>query len=203
MKHKKTYAVAIIPAKTDSTRLPKKNLQVINGKTLIEHTIDYALDSEYIKDIVVSTESTIVKNLIETKYKTKNILVLDRPKHLLKDAEVADVYVDIFQNHTVESLKMTSNATHMVALQPDNPDRNHKIDKVIDYFIDNTYDDLVTVSDDGTRNGASRITKAEYVRNGSISRRMGTYLDNCTNIHSEDDLKQAERNIQNNEWIHK
>ena len=199
MKHKKTYAVAIIPAKTDSTRLPKKNLQVINGKTLIEHTIDYALDSEYIKDIVVSTESTIVKNLIETKYKTKNILVLDRPKHLLKDAEVADVYVDIFQNHTVESLKMTSNATHMVALQPDNPDRNHKIDKVIDYFIDNTYDDLVTVSDDGTRNGASRITKAEYVRNGSMSRRMGTYLDNCTNIHSEDDLKQAERNIQNNE----
>ena len=199
MRHKKTYAVAIIPAKTDSTRLPKKNLQVINGKTLIEHTIDYALDSEYIKDIVVSTESTIVKNLIETKYKTKNILVLDRPKHLLKDAEVADVYVDIFQNHTVESLKMTSNATHMVALQPDNPDRNHKIDKVIDYFIDNTYDDLVTVSDDGTRNGASRITKAEYVRNGSMSRRMGTYLDNCTNIHSEDDLKQAERNIQNNE----
>ena len=199
MKHKKTYAVAIIPAKTDSTRLPKKNLQVINGKTLIEHTIDYALDSEYIKDIVVSTESTIVKNLIETKYKTKNILVLDRPKHLLKDAEVADVYVDIFQNHTVESLKMTSTATHMVALQPDNPDRNHKIDKVIDYFIDNTYDDLVTVSDDGTRNGASRITKAEYVRNGSMSRRMGTYLDNCTNIHSEDDLKQAERNIQNNE----
>ena len=199
MKHKKTYAVAIIPAKTDSTRLPKKNLQVINGKTLIEHTIDYALDSEYIKDIVVSTESTIVKNLIETKYKTKNILVLDRPKHLLKDAEVADVYVDIFQNHTVETLKMISNATHMVALQPDNPDRNHKIDKVIDYFIDNTYDDLVTVSDDGTRNGASRITKAEYVRNGSMSRRMGTYLDNCTNIHSEDDLKQAERNIQNNE----
>tara|TARA_Y100000401_G_scaffold112916_1_gene112932 strand:+ start:650 stop:1249 length:600 start_codon:yes stop_codon:yes gene_type:complete len=199
MKHKKTYAVAIIPAKTDSTRLPKKNLQVINGKTLIEHTIDYALDSEYIKDIVVSTESAIVKNLIETKYKTKNILVLDRPEHLLKDAEVADVYVDIFQNHTVETLKMISNATHMVALQPDNPDRNHKIDKVIDYFIDNTYDDLVTVSDDGTRNGASRITKAEYVRNGSMSRRMGTYLDNCTNIHSEDDLKQAERNIQNNE----
>ena len=46
-------------------------------------------------------------------------------------------------------------------------------------------------------NGASRITKAEYVRNGSMSRRMGTYLDDCTNIHSEEDLKQAERNIQN------
>ena len=199
MKHKKTYAVAIIPAKTDSTRLPKKNLQVIDGKTLVEHTIDYALDSEYIKDVIVSTESTIVKNLVETKYNGKNILVLNRPEHLLKDAEVADVYVDIFQSSNNDTLKMVSNATHMIALQPDNPDRNHKIDKVIDYFIDNTYDDLVTVSKDGTRNGASRITKAEYVRNGSMSRRMGTYLDDCTNIHSEEDLKQAERNIQNNE----
>jgi len=196
MKHKKTYAVAIIPAKTDSTRLPKKNLQVIDGKTLVEHTIDYALDSEYIKDVIVSTESTIVKNLVETKYNGKNILVLNRPEHLLKDAEVADVYVDIFQSSNNDTLKMVSNATHMIALQPDNPDRNHKIDKVIDYFIDNTYDDLVTVSKDGTRNGASRITKAQYVKDGSMSRRMGTYLDDCTNIHSEEDLKQAERNIQ-------
>jgi hypothetical protein len=28
-------------------------------------------------------------------------------------------------------------------------------------------------------------------------------LDDCTNIHSEEDLKQAERNIQNNEWIYR
>ena len=201
MKHKDVYAIALIPAKTDSTRLSKKNLQVINGKSLVEHTIDYALKSEYIKDIIVSTESNTVEDLIRAKYweNSEGIFVYDRPEHLLKDAEVADVYVDIFQSSNNDTLKMVSNTTHMIALQPDNPDRNHKIDKVIDYFIDNTYDDLVTVSKDGTRNGASRITKAEYVRNGSMSRRMGTYLDDCTNIHSEEDLKQAERNIQNNE----
>ena len=177
----------------------EKGCELYQMYDVVEHTIDYALDSEYIKDVIVSTESTIVKNLVETKYNGKNILVLNRPEHLLKDAEVADVYVDIFQSSNNDTLKMVSNATHMIALQADNPDRNHKIDKVIDYFIDNTYDDLVTVSKDGTRNGASRITKAEYVRNGSMSRRMGTYLDDCTNIHSEEDLKQAERNIQNNE----
>ena len=31
--------LAIIPAKTDSTRLKKKNLRVIAGKTLVEHAI--------------------------------------------------------------------------------------------------------------------------------------------------------------------
>ena len=196
MKHKDVYAIAFIPAKTDSTRLPKKNLQVINNKTLVEHTIDYALDSQYIKDIVVSTESDEVKEICKSY--DEHILVYGRPEHLLKDAEVADVYVDIFQNQFANygEWRIPSMATHVIALQPDNPDRNHPIDKVIDYFVDNTYDDLVTVSKDGTRNGASRITKAEYVKNGTMSRRMGTYLDDCTNIHSEEDLKPAEKNIE-------
>ena len=195
MKHRSTYAIAFIPAKTDSTRLSKKNLQIIDGKTLVEHTIDYALKSEYIKDIIVSTESKEVKDICESY--DEHILVYDRPKHLLKDAEVADVYVDIFQNQIKKhgEWRIPQMATHVVALQPDNPDRNHLIDEVIDYFIDNTYDDLVTVSGDGTRNGASRITKARYVKDGSMSRRMGTYLDDCTNIHSEEDLDQAEENI--------
>tara|TARA_Y100000004_G_scaffold118892_1_gene133597 strand:- start:364 stop:957 length:594 start_codon:yes stop_codon:yes gene_type:complete len=197
MKHN-LYAIAIIPAKTDSVRLPKKNLRVINGKTLLEHSLDYALNSKYIKDIVVSTESNIIKNLIQTKYDDK-ITIIDRPTYLLKDAEVADVYVNIFQNPNDNTLKMISNATHMVGIQPDHPDRTNNIDDMLDYFVDNTYDDLFTVDSKGTRNGSIRITKAQYVKDGTMSRRVGSMLDDCTNIHSEEDLKQAERNIQNNE----
>ena len=195
MKHDLSV-VGIIPAKTDSTRLSKKNLQVINGKTLLEHSLDYAKNSEYIKTIIVSTESDEVRKICE---KYNDIIVLGRPEHLLKDAEVADVYVDIFQNLNDDVLKVTSSATHMVALQPDHPDRTRNIDDMLDYFVDNTYDDLVTVDSSGTRNGSIRITKAQYVKDGSMSRRVGSMLDDCTNIHSEEDLRQAERNIQNNE----
>ena len=62
------------------------------------------------------------------------------------------------------------------------------------------YDDLFTVDPDGTRNGSIRITKAEHVRAGSMSRRVGSMTDDCTNIHSEQDLLNAERNI--NERLH-
>ena len=62
MKHDLSV-VGIIPAKTDSTRLSKKNLQVINGKTLLEHSLDYAKNSEYIKTIIVSTESDEVRKI--------------------------------------------------------------------------------------------------------------------------------------------
>ena len=203
IKHKDVYAIALIPAKTDSTRLSKKNLQIINGKTLVEHTIDYALKSEYIKDIIVSTESNIVKDLIRAKYweNGENVFVYDRPEHLLKDAEVADVYVDIFQNQFFEKgeWRIPQMVTHVVGLQPDHPDRRNNVDDMIDYFVDNTYDDLVTVDSKGTRNGSVRIVKAKYVKDGTMSRRVGSMLDDCTNIHSVEDLKKAEWNIKNNE----
>jgi len=193
MKYQNIYVVAIIPAKTDSTRLPRKNLQSICGKTLIEHSIEYAQNSEYVKLIIVSTESDEVKAICK---KYDNTLITSRPTHLLKDAEVADVYVDVFQNHLDKNLEFT----HMVGLQPDHPDRKNDLDDLIDYFIENKYDDLVTVDSSGTRNGSVRITKSEYVRNGTMSRRVGSFLDDCTNIHGEDDLKTAEGNI--NERVH-
>ena len=64
-----------------------------------------------------------------------------------------------------------------------------------EHFVDK-YDDLFTVDSKGTRNGAVRITKKDFVLSGTMSRRGGSFLDDCTNIHSEDDLKQAEINIE-------
>jgi CMP-N-acetylneuraminic acid synthetase len=179
--------LVIIPAKTDSTRLKKKNLRIINGKTLVEHSIDYVLRSEYVKDIIVSTESDEVRKICSSY--DEDIIVLDRPPQLLKDAEVADVYVDIVQN------QYFGKATHVVGIQPDHPDRTIDLDKMLEYFVENKYDDLVTVDSKGTRNGSIRIVKFEHVSSGCMSRRVGSLLDDCTNIHNEEDLKQAEINI--------
>ena len=63
------------------------------------------------------------------------------------------------------------------------------------YAVDNKYDDLFTVDKIGTRNGSIRIMKSEHVSTNQISKRVGSMLDQCTNIHSEEDLKQAEKNI--------
>ena len=188
--------LAIIPAKTDSTRLKKKNLRVIAGKTLVEHAIDYAKNSELIKYIVVTTESDEVLQLTK---KYDSVLVVNRDESYMGEREVADVYVNVVQNDLKIHKNVLNEISHVVGIQPDHPDRTNNIDDMIDYFVDNTYDDLVTVDSSGTRNGAVRVTKKEFVESGMMSRRVGSYLDDCTNIHSEEDLKQAERNIQNNE----
>jgi hypothetical protein len=44
--------------------------------------------------------------------------------------------------------------------------------------------------------------KKEFVESGQISRRVGSYVDNCTNVHSEQDLIDAEANIEIKERVY-
>ena len=185
--------LAIIPAKTDSTRLKKKNLRVIAGKTLVEHALDYATNSELIKHIIVTTESDEVRELTK---KYKNVIVFDRDESYMGEREVADVYVNVVKQFKKDYENLHLEITHIVGIQPDHPDRQTNADELINYAIINKYDDLVTVDSSGTRNGAVRVTQKQFVESGMMSRRVGSYLDNCTNIHSEEDLKQAEINIE-------
>ena len=184
--------LVIIPAKTDSTRLKKKNLRVIAGKTLVEHALDYAENSDLIKYIVVTTESDEVRELTE---KYENVLVFDRDESYMGEREVADVYVNVVHEIKHSFPNILEEISHVVGVQPDHPDRQTTVDELLKYAVVNKYDDLVTVDSSGTRNGAVRVTKKELVESGMMSRRIGSYLDDCTNIHSEEDLKQAEKNI--------
>ena len=184
-KLKNINAIAIIPAKGNSTRLPKKNFQLIKNKTLVEHAIDYAKSSSYVKKIYVSTDADEIKTIA----KKNNVEAWDRPKDLLGEAEVADIYVDLLKKVPIE------NITHVVGLQPDHPDRQNKLDDMINYFIEKKYMDLFTVNKDGTRNGSVRIFKAENVISGQMSRRVGAMLDNCTNVEQQWQLDIAHKRI--------
>ena len=178
-------ALVIIPAKGDSKRLVGKNKRVIAGKTLLEHSIEYAKKSTLASSIIVSTEDKETKSIAES----YGVKVVSRDKDFMGEREVADVYIKIFQEYGDNSF------THVVGVQPDHPDRTIPLDKMLTYSVENKYDDLFTVDPDGTRNGSIRITKAEHVRSGYMSRRVGSMMDNCTNIHSEQDLLNAEKNI--------
>ncbi len=186
--------LAIIPAKTDSTRLKKKNLRVIAGKTLVEHALDYATQSELIRHIVVTTESDEVREIVKN---YKNVFIFDRDESYMGEREVADVYVNVAKEFKKDYENLFLEVTHIVGIQPDHPDRQTNADELLQYVVDNKYDDLVTVDSSGTRNGAVRVTQKQFVESGMMSRRVGSYLDNCTNIHSEEDLKNAEKNIMN------
>ena len=189
-------ALVIIPAKTDSKRVKRKNLRLINGITLVEHAINYAIDSNLVKHIIITTESDEVKDIAS---KFPNIKVYPRDKEYMGEREVADVYINVVQKDLIKygDENILQEISHVIGVQPDHPDRTSNIDDLLSYAVDNKYDDLFTVDSKGTRNGAVRIVKKEFVLSGTMSKRVGSFLDHCTNIHSEQDIINAGINIQN------
>ena len=176
--------LTIIPAKTDSTRLSKKNLRKINDKTLVEYSIEYAKKSKYNPYVIVSSEDKAVWDIaIKNKVEWAR-----RPKHLLKYAEVTDVYINLL-NSLEEKFDL------VVCLQPDHPDREHTFDYCVDYLINNNYDDLITIEPSFKRSGSVRIFKYEHLVNGHVSKRIGCIKDNATDIHYEKDLEIAKLKI--------
>jgi CMP-N-acetylneuraminic acid synthetase len=176
--------LTIIPAKTDSTRLPKKNIQKIKGKTLVEYSIDYAKQSKYNPTIVVSSESDeVLKIALDNK-----VTFVERPVHLLKDAEVTDVYIDLLNSIDKEF-------DLIVCLQPDHPDREHTFDYCVDYMIDNNYDDLITIEPSFKRSGSVRIFKYDHLLNSNVSKRIGCIKDDATDIHYQQDLERAKERL--------
>ena len=75
--------LSIIPARYGSKGLKKKNILPFDGKPLLFWSIDHALDSKMITDVLVSSDSEIVLNLCKKKY--QNIILDKRPKELSSD----------------------------------------------------------------------------------------------------------------------
>ena len=68
----KDSRICVILARSGSKRLPKKNLQKINGKTLIEHAIDCCTNNSI--TTIVSSDS----NEILDEIKSKNVIIHKR-----------------------------------------------------------------------------------------------------------------------------
>ena len=74
-------ALAIIPARSGSKRLINKNIQTINGKTLLEYAIQTSIDSGVFSEIVVTSDD---RSYLEIASQYKVVLHL-RPPSLSGD----------------------------------------------------------------------------------------------------------------------
>lgn len=176
--------ICVIPAKKDSTRLPNKNMRLINGKPVLYYSVRQAKNSKLIDKIYVSTDSQEIAEYA----KKMGVGAVMRGEELSGEADVVDVYIDVLKKIPSKKVKF------ILGLQPDHPDRKLKIDKALDYTISHNYDDLITVDRQGKKNGSMRILKVEAIMAGRIAK-VGSLMDDCTNIHYEKDLRRAAKNM--------
>jgi len=177
--------IAVIPAKKDSSRLPNKNMALVNGKPMIYYSIKDAKECPQIDDIYVSTDS----DEIESYAKQHDVKIIRRGPELCGDIPIVKVY-----EHALQNIQ-ERNVQYIVGIQVDHPDRKTNLTEAINYILEKKFDEIITVDKNGTLNGSLKIMDVKALVNGKIGA-VGTIMDDCTNIHYVEDLEVAEKNIQ-------
>lgn len=126
--------LAVIPARAGSKGIPNKNIRIIGGHPLIYYSISNALKSEYITDVIVSTDSPEVKIIGEQ----MGVEVRWRDESLCKDDVTLDSVV-------ADAIPKDKKWDYIVTMQPTSPTlRIDTLDDAIKYAITNNLDTVIS-----------------------------------------------------------
>ncbi|WP_341704129.1 cytidylyltransferase domain-containing protein [Ferrovibrio sp.] len=177
--------VIVIPAKGGSTRLPNKNMALLNGRPMIDYSIDDAQASRRAAAVYVSTDS----DAIAAHAAKRGVGVIRRPESLGGDVPILDVY-----RHALANMPDGDKVAVLVGLQPDHPDRTVTVDETIDRLEKDGADRIMSKEPDGTKSGAHYVLSRAFVDTGE-SRKDVVIVDDCTNIHFQADLDRAAQRL--------
>lgn len=126
--------LAVIPARAGSKGIPNKNIRIIGSHPLIYYSIRNALQSEYITDIIVTTDSEAVR-IIATQMGAK---CKWRDAQLCGDDITLDAVI-------ADAIPQTGKWDYIVTMQPTSPTLTAEtLDKAIHYAIENNLDTLIS-----------------------------------------------------------
>ena len=133
----KKNCVALIPARGGSKGLKNKNLKKINGKTLTELAINFAINSKYFNKIILSSDSKKILN-----HSKKNIILHKRNRVLSSDkSSVVDTVKEVIFKYNLTSYDF------MFILEPSSPLRNIKDLQQSYKILEKGYDSVCSFSE--------------------------------------------------------
>jgi CMP-N-acetylneuraminic acid synthetase len=135
--------LVVIPARGGSKGIPRKNLRLLDNKPLISYSIEAAKASQYVDDIVVTTEDSQIA-LIAEKF---GVGVVRRSEDLATD----DVLLDpVIHDAMIQKEKLAFDEYDIViTLQPTSPlIKTKTLDAAIEKFEDFNIDSVISVVDD-------------------------------------------------------
>lgn len=136
--------IAIIPARGGSKGLPGKNIKELLGKPMIAYTIEAALSSKKIDEVIVSTDCKEIEN-IALKYGAKSYFI--RPSNLSTDTSMAiDTYL-----YTIDKLinEFYFDIKEFMVLLPTSPlRRTFDINESINIFFNNKASSVISYTEE-------------------------------------------------------
>ena len=143
--------LAVIPARGGSKGFPGKNIARLNGKRVLEYSVESAKKSSYIDDLILSTDSVEISQIGEELGISVPFL---RPSYLAKDtSETVDVLI-----HAIEFMQKSKNIEYdfVILLEPTSPLREAcDIDRALEILSQSSYaKSIVSVANTGRLNPA-------------------------------------------------
>lgn len=136
----KLRILGLIPARGGSKGIPRKNLRPLLGRPLIVHTIQAALQSRFLGNVVVSTEDLEIANVAK---EAGASVPFNRPKALATDAvpQIETVIDAIVRMEQIEGEPYDI----AILLQPTVPMRSpDDIDAALELLVDSGSDSVVS-----------------------------------------------------------
>lgn len=126
--------LAVIPARAGSKGIPNKNVRLLNGHPLIYYAINNALQSQYITDVIVTTDSEAVRIITQQ----MGAMCHWRREELCKDSVTLDAVI-------FDAVPKDISWDYVITMQPTSPTLTcETLDKAIKYAIDNKLDTLIS-----------------------------------------------------------
>ena len=149
--------LVVIPARGGTKRIPRKNIRLLSDKPLISYAIDLAKSSDYVDDVVVSTEDSEI-GLIADKFGAS---VIHRSKDLAGDRIPLD---PVIFDATVQKEKQAFDEYDIViTIQPTSPFLKLKtLNQAIEKFEDFNIDTVISVVDDRHLNWGYNESENRY-----------------------------------------
>ena len=196
--------LAIVPARSGSKGVPKKNIYLINGKPLIAYTIDLIMKMDWLNYTVVSTDSEEIQE-ISKKFGIRESSL--RPRELSGDA-VGDIPV---LRHELIQYEKSNNVyiDYVLMFQPTSPIRNLDfINLAIEKFLYLKADSLISIKQIIARQQLQPtfirdgviycFTRKHILEKNSVIGDNSAYIINphrSINIDSYEDLEQFSKKI--------
>lgn len=127
--------LAVIPARAGSKGIPNKNIRLVNNKPLIYYSIKNALESKWITDVIVTTDSPEIEIIA----KQMGVIYKQRDEKLCGDAVTLDSVI-------YDAIPENSEYDYIVTMQPTSPTlKAGTLDDAIQYTIEHDLDTVISV----------------------------------------------------------
>ena len=179
--------VAIIPAKGNSRRLPRKNIYPIWGKPMLYWAIKACKESKYNIEPWVSTEDNEIAKIAKS-FGAK----IHRRDPKLSDSKTYKQAVIRSAAEVVSACFWEVNI--FISLQPNSPQITAEhLDNAIDTLLKYNRSEVFSVDSNLMQNAAFRVFRGDYVFQEDLSTNCGVVVCDLHDVHTIEDMRYLEK----------